>query len=160
MDSNGHGTEVAGIVAADGSFTGVAPKSKLFSYKVSNSGEAVSSDYIVQGIERAVQDGVNVINVSLGINKTNDEIDTAIDKAVSKGIVVVVAAGNNGPEEDTIGSPGKDIDAITVGASYNNITSSLVATLQMGNKQYEVLPMVGTKALSSPVEGKIVYGGY
>jgi minor extracellular serine protease Vpr len=160
VDTNGHGTEVAGIVAANGSFIGVAPKSKLFSYKVSNTGEGVSSDYIVQGIQRAIDDGVSVINISLGINKTNDEIDNAINKAVNKGIVVVVAAGNNGPQEGTIGSPGKDIEAITVGASYNNITSSLVATLDVGNKQYEVLPMVGTKALLAPVEGKIVYGSY
>ncbi|MGI0068904.1 MAG: S8 family serine peptidase, partial [Nitrosopumilaceae archaeon] len=160
IDTNGHGTEVAGIIAADGNFTGMAPKSKLFAYKVSNTGDAVSSDYIVQGIQRAIQDGVNVINISLGINKTNDEIDTAIDNAVSKGIVVVVAAGNNGPQEGTIGSPGKDIDAITVGASYNNITSSHVATLEIGNKQYQVLPMVGTRALTGPIEGKIIYGSY
>ncbi len=160
IDTSGHGTEVAGIIAADGNFTGMAPKSKLFAYKVSNTGDAVSSDYIVQGIQRAIQDGVNVINISLGINKTNDEIDTAINNAVSKGIVVVVAAGNNGPQEGTIGSPGKDIDAITVGASYNNITSSRVATLEVGNKQYQVLPMVGTRILTGPVEEKIIYGSY
>jgi minor extracellular serine protease Vpr len=160
IDTNGHGTQVAGIISADGNFEGTAPESKLFSYKVSNTGEGVSSDYIIEGIDKAVQEGVNVINISLGVNKTNDEIDNAIDNAVSKGVVVVVAAGNNGPQEDTIGSPGKDIDAITVGASYNNITSSLVATLEVGSKQFEVLPMVGTKALAGSVEGKIVYGGY
>lgn len=160
IDTNGHGTAVAGIVAANGNFTGIAPKSKLFSYKVSNTGEAVSSDYIVQGIQRAIQDGVNVINISLGINRTNDEIDAAIDNAVSKGIVVVVASGNNGPEENTIGSPGRDINAITVGASYNNITSSLVATLEVKNKQYQVLPMVASRSFIGPVEGKIVYGSY
>jgi minor extracellular serine protease Vpr len=160
LDTNGHGTEVAGIIAADGSFTGIAPKAKLFSYKVSSTGEAVSSDYIVEAIQQAMQDGVNVINISLGINRTNDQIDNAIDEAVKKGIVVVVAAGNNGPQEDTIGSPGKDINAITVGASYNNLTSSLVATFEVGKIQYQVLPMVGVQGLSSPVEGKIVYGGY
>lgn len=160
LDTNGHGTEVAGIIAADGNFTGIVPKAKLFSYKVSSTGEAVSSDYIVEAIQQAMQDGVNVVNISLGINKTNDQIDNAIDKAVKKGIVIVVAAGNNGPQENTIGSPGKDINAITVGASYNNLTSSLVATFEVGKKQYQVLPMVGVQDLSSPIEGKIVYGGY
>lgn len=160
LDTNGHGTEVAGIIAADGNFTGIVPKAKLFSYKVSSTGEAVSSDYIVEAIQQAMQDGVNVVNISLGINKTNDQIDNAIDKAVKKGIVIVVAAGNNGPQENTIGSPGKDINAITVGASYNNLTSSLVATFEVGEKQYQVLPMVGVQDLSSPIEGKIVYGGY
>lgn len=160
IDTNGHGTEVAGIIAADGNFTGIVPKSKLFSYKVSSTGEAVSSDYIVEAIQQAMQDGVNVVNISLGINRTNDQIDNAIDEAVKKGIVIVVAAGNNGPQEDTIGSPGKDINAITVGASYNNLTSSLVATFEVGKKQYQVLPMVGVQDISSPIEGKIVYGGY
>ena len=160
LDTNGHGTEVAGIIAADGNFTGIVPKAKLFSYKVSSTGEAVSSDYIVEAIQQAMQDGVNVVNISLGINKTNDQIDNAIDKAVKNGIVIVVAAGNNGPQENTIGSPGKDINAITVGASYNNLTSSLVATFEVGKKQYQVLPMVGVQDLSSPIEGKIVYGGY
>ena len=160
LDTNGHGTEVAGIIAADGNFTGIVPKSKLFSYKVSSTGEAVSSDYIVESIQQAMQDGVNVVNISLGINRTNDQIDNAIDEAVKKGIVIVVAAGNNGPQEDSIGSPGKDINAITVGASYNNLTSSLVATFEVGKKQYQVLPMVGVQDMSSPIEGKIVYGGY
>jgi minor extracellular serine protease Vpr len=160
LDTNGHGTEVAGIIAADGNFTGIVPKAKLFSYKVSSTGEAVSSDYIVEAIQQAIQDGVNVVNISLGINRTNDQIDNAIDEAVKKGIVIVVAAGNNGPQEDTIGSPGKDINAITVGASYNNLTSSLVATFEVGKIQYQVLPMVGVQGLSSPIEGKIVYGGY
>lgn len=160
LDTNGHGTEVAGIIAADGNFTGIVPKAKLFSYKVSSTGEAVSSDYIVEAIRQAMQDGVNVVNISLGINRTNDQIDNAIDEAVKKGIVIVVAAGNNGPQENTIGSPGKDINAITVGASYNNLTSSLVATFEVGKKQYQVLPMVGVHDLSGPIEGKIVYGGY
>ena len=48
LDTNGHGTEVAGIIGADGSFSGMAPKSQLFSYKVSSTGESVSSEYIVQ----------------------------------------------------------------------------------------------------------------
>ena len=159
-DTNGHGTEVAGIVAADGNFSGVAPKSKLFSYKVSSTGESVSSDYIIKAIQRAIADKVNVINISLGVNRTNDELDDAVDEAVKNGIVVVVAAGNNGPDERTIGSPGKDINAITVGASYNNITSSVVATFKVGKQQFEVLPMFGTKPISKPIESKIVYGAY
>lgn len=160
LDTNGHGTEVAGIISGDGNFTGIVPKAKLFSYKVSSTGEAVSSDYIVKAIEQATKDGVNVINISLGINKTNDEIDNAIDASVKKGVVVVVAAGNSGPQQNTIGSPGKDSDAITVGATYNNLTSSLVATFVVGKNQYQVLPMVGVKNLQGPIQSKILYGGY
>ena len=121
-DTNGHGTEVAGIVGANGSFVGMAPKSKLFSYKVSSNGEAVSSEYIVQAISQAIADKMNVINISLGVNKTNDGLENAVDEAVKNGIVVVVAAGNNGPDDESIGSPGRDTNVITVGASFNNLT--------------------------------------
>jgi len=160
IDTNGHGTEVAGIVGANGSFSGMAPKSQLFSYKVSSTGEAVSSEYIVQAISRAITDKMNVINISLGVNRTNDGLESAVDEAVRKGIVVVSAAGNNGPDNETIGSPGRDVNVITVGASYNNITSSLVSTLEIGSKQYSVIPMLGVNALPNSIEGKIIYGGY
>ena len=160
IDTIGHGTEVAGIIAADGNLKGVAPKAKLFSYKVSSTGESVSSDLIVKAIHRAIEDKVNVINISLGVNKTNDEIDQAVNEAVKNGIIVVVAAGNNGPDNGTIGSPGKDQDVITVGATYNNITQSIVSTLEVGKIQYQVLPMLGTNPLSKPITGKIVFGGY
>src|SRR5512147_538421 len=109
-------------------FSGMAPKSQLFSYKVSSTGESVSSEYIIQAIEHAITDKVNVINISLGVNRTNNELENAVDDAVKNGIVVVTAAGNGGPDNETIGSPGRDINVITVGASYNNITSSLVST--------------------------------
>ena len=160
LDTNGHGTEVAGIIGANGSFSGMAPKSQLFSYKVSATGESVSSEYIIQAIEHAIADKVNVINISLGVNRTNDGLENAVDDAVKNGIVVVTAAGNGGPDNETIGSPGRDINVITVGASYNNITSSLVSTFQIENKQFVGMPMLGDSALPKPIEGKIIYGGY
>lgn len=160
LDTNGHGTEVAGIIAADGKMQGIAPRAKIFAYRVSDTGESVSSDLIVKAIERAVQDDVDIINISLGVNRTNDRIDDAINYAVSKGIVVIAAAGNSGPDPKTIGSPGKDPHAITVGATYNNLTASLVATLQIDGKRLEVLPMMGTQPLSQPIESQIIFGKY
>ncbi len=80
IDTTGHGTEVAGIIAADGSLKGVAPKAKLFAYKVSSNGDSVSSDLIVKAIHRAIDDKVNVINISLGVNKTSNEIDQAVNE--------------------------------------------------------------------------------
>ena len=160
MDTNGHGTEVAGIIAANGNLKGVAPKAKLVAYRVSSTGEAVSSDFIVKAIHRAIEEQVDIINISLGVNKTNDELDNAVREAVKNGIVVVAAAGNNGPGIGTIGSPAKSISALTVGASYNNITSSLVSTFEVEEKQYQVIPMLGTSALSEPITARIVVGGY
>ncbi len=101
-----------------------------------------------------------MINISLGVNRTNERIDEAINYAVKNGIVVVTAAGNSGPDLRTIGSPGKDPNTITVGATYNNITSSLVATLQVDGKRVQVLPMAGIKPTSEPVVAEIVFGKY
>ena len=66
MDTNGHGTKVAGIIAADGSVLGVAPKAKILAYKVSEDGEGVSSELIRGAIEKAIEDEADIINISLG----------------------------------------------------------------------------------------------
>jgi len=160
IDTNGHGTEVAGIIAADGQLHGVAPKSKILAYRVSENGEAVSSDLIIKAIEQAILDKADVINISLGVNLTNKKIDNAVNKAVEQGIVVVAAAGNNGPDLGTIGSPGINPNTITVGATYNNITASLVSTLEVEGKKYQVLPMVGTSPLDKPITAEILFGQY
>jgi minor extracellular serine protease Vpr len=160
MDENGHGTEVAGIIAANGIMRGVAPDAKILAYRVSDTGASVSSELIINAIRKATEDGANVINISLGVNRTNERIDDAINDAVRKGVVVVVAAGNSGPDLSTIGSPGKDPHAITVGATYNNITASFVATLQVDGKRLEVLPMIGTNPTSQIIEGEIIFGKY
>lgn len=160
IDTSGHGTEVAGIIAADGQLKGIAPKSKILAYRVSDDGNSVSSDLIIKAIEQAIVDGADIINISLGINRTNHKIDNAVNKAIDEGILVVTAAGNNGPELGTIGSPGLNPNAITVGATYNNISSSLVSTLEVGDQRFQVLPMVGTKALDEPIIAEILFGKY
>lgn len=160
VDTNGHGTEVSGIIAADGQLSGIAPKASIFAYKVSDDGENVSSDLIIKAINKAIEDDVDIINISLGVNKTNSKIDDAVSKATRNGIVVVVAAGNDGPGLETIGSPGQSFDAITVGATYNNITASLVATLEVDGKQFQVMPMMGTSSLDEPITEEIVFGEY
>lgn len=160
LDTNGHGTQVAGVIAADGQLIGVAPKAKILAYKVSENGETVSSDLIIKAIDKAIEDGADIINISLGVNKTNANIEHAVNRALAKEIFVVTAAGNDGPMPQTIGSPGKNYGSVTVGATYNNLTSSLVATLEVNEKPYTVIPMVGSSKLNEPIIGKIIFGGY
>jgi len=160
MDTNGHGTKVAGVIAADGNTFGVAPKAKILAYKVSEDGEGVSSELISGAIQKAIEDEADIINISLGVNRTNSKIDNAVNHALDNGIFVVTAAGNDGPELETIGSPGRNLQSLTVGATYNNMTSSLIATLQIDEKQYTVIPMVGSSKTSEPITGKIVFGGF
>ncbi len=160
MDTNGHGTKVAGIIAADGNVLGVAPKAKILAYKVSEDGEGVSSELISGAIQKAIEDKADIINISLGVNRTNSKIDNAVNHALDNGIFVVTAAGNDGPGLETIGSPGKNFKSITVGATYNNLTSSLIATLEIDEKQYTVIPMVGSSKTDKPITGKIIAGDF
>ena len=160
LDANGHGTQVAGVIAADGKVKGIAPKAKILAYKVSEDGEGVSSELIERAIHKAIEDGADIINISLGVNKTNAKIERAVNYALEREIFVVTAAGNDGPELKTIGSPGRNHGSVTVGATYNNLTSSLVATLEVDEKPHTVIPMVGSEKLDSPISGKIVFGGY
>ncbi len=160
LDTNGHGTQVAGVIAADGQTKGIAPKAKILAYKVSENGEGVSSELIIKAIEKAIEDGADIINISLGVNKTNTKIERAVSHALDKEIFVVTAAGNDGPGLKTIGSPGGNFGSVTVGATYNNLTSSLVATLEVDKKPYTVIPMVGSSKLEQPIIEKIVFGGY
>jgi len=159
-DVNGHGTQVAGIIAANGNLKGIAPNSKILMYKVSEDGESVPSHLIIKAIEKSIKDGADIINISLGINQTNTKIDEAVNKAIKNNIFVVTAAGNFGPDLNTIGSPGINPNAITVGATFNNVTSSLVSTFEIQDKTFNVFPMVGTKALTEPITSQIIFGKY
>jgi len=159
-DTNGHGTQVAGIIASNGNLKGIAPNSKILMYKVSEDGESVPSHLIIKAIEKSIEDSADIINISLGINQTNTKIDQAVNKAVKNDIFVVTAAGNFGPELSTIGSPGINPNAITVGATFNNVTSSLVSTFEIEDKTFNVFPMVGTQALTEPITSQIIFGKY
>jgi subtilisin family serine protease len=126
-DDNGHGTHVAGIVAANGATTGVAPEAALLAYKVLNSLGAGPTSRIIAGLERAADpdgdpntdDAPDVINMSLGgPGSPDDPLSQAVDGAVAQGIVVVVSAGNEGADGyGSVGSPGAAPAAITVGAT-------------------------------------------
>jgi len=120
-DNNGHGTHVAGIAAGAGSrYRGVAPGATLYAAKVlRGDGSGMFSD-VMAGVEWAVEQGVHVINLSLGSSGPsdgNDALSHTCDAAVSRGIVVCAAAGNAGPGAGTVGSPGAARLVITVGAT-------------------------------------------
>ena len=125
-DDNGHGTHVAGIAAGSGAasngrFRGVAPAASLYVAKVLDAnGDGLMSN-VMAGIEWAVTQEVHVINLSLGGDTPGDGTDalsTLCDQVVHQiGIVICVAAGNNGPANSTIGAPGVARRVITVGAA-------------------------------------------
>lgn len=160
MDTSGHGTQVAGIIAADGGIRGVAPEARLLAYKVSEDGEGVSPDLIVRALKMAVDAGADIVNISLGVNKTNAAIDAAVSEAARRGVLVVAAAGNDGPTYESIGSPGRNPLAITVGATYNNLTSSQVATLTVNGMPFVAIPMLDSAVPDAPIDAPVIFGGY
>lgn len=132
QDGNGHGTHVAGIIAAkedDKGVVGVAPKAKLLICRVLNSQGTGAYDWIINGIRYATNwrgpngEKVSVINMSLGGPENDPEMEKAILEAVAAGIVVVVASGNEGDNrEDTyeIGFPATYNECVTVAACDEN----------------------------------------
>jgi len=127
MDYLGHGTHVAGIAAANGTIKGIAPGAKLLNAKViANSGSG-SYYSIANGIDWAINNGADVLSMSLGLNdgEFTSYVNELIDSVVKSGTPVAVAAGNAGPSKYTILSPGMANYAMTVGGSnYFNITST------------------------------------
>jgi len=124
-DLHGHGTHVSGIIASqDSTYKGVAYNSNLFNVKVLNKqGSGYGSD-VIKGIEWSVDNNADIISLSLGakLDKCDgkDAISRAVDKAVIEGVVAIVAAGNAGPDSETITSPGCAKQAITIGATDGN----------------------------------------
>ena len=134
MDDNGHGTHVAGIIAAKGVITGVAPYASILAYKVLGADGSGSTSKVISGIEAAMDpngdgntgDHADVISLSLGgPGQDGDPLCLAVREAVKAGVVVVVAAGNDGPSLGTVASPGIAPEVITVGAvnSYGSLAS-------------------------------------
>lgn len=113
-----HGTHVAGTIAANGLIKGIAPEAKLLTYRVLGPNGGSTSD-VVAGIELAVQDGADVMNLSLGnsLNAPDWATSIALDWAMAEGVVAVTSNGNAGPDNWTVGSPGTSRDAISVGAT-------------------------------------------
>lgn len=98
LDNNGHGTHVSGTIAAENNsigVTGIAYNSKIMPVKVLDTNGSGSYSNIAKGIYYAVDNGANVINLSLGGNSSNDTLKSAIKYASSKNVIVVMAAGNN-----------------------------------------------------------------
>jgi minor extracellular serine protease Vpr len=131
-DCNGHGTHVAGIVGANGGgIKGVAPGVSFGAYRVFGCVGSTSSDIILEALERAHADGMDVVNQSLGASRQWPQYPTAqaTSRLVKRGIVMVASIGNNGPggsppdAQFAAGAPGVGERVIGV-ASYDNAQRS------------------------------------
>ncbi|MDX1659974.1 MAG: S8 family serine peptidase [Nitriliruptorales bacterium] len=128
LDHHGHGTFLAGLVAGDGSESGgvnagVAPGAHLVSVKVAGKDGTTTLSAVLQGLvaadrARELYDSpVVLLALSGPVGNAPDPIMIALEMLWARGSVVVVTAGNSGPDAGSVGSPGADPYLITVGAT-------------------------------------------
>lgn len=157
-DANGHGTHCAGIIAAqDNSFgvVGIAPEAELYIGKVLSDDGRGSENAISAGIDWAISQKVHIISMSLGSPYPSSKIHESIKKAIDAGIIVICAAGNEGPYMDSVGYPAKFDEVIAVGAidlnkKVTNFSSrgNAVDIVAPGNNILSTYPPNGTASLS------------
>jgi len=118
-DSYGHGTAVAGVIAAldnEWGVVGVSDGIDLYSVKVMDDTGSGNIDNIIAGIEWAVAEGIPVINMSLGSKSDSEPLKDAVDEAYKQGHLLIAAAGNDGEA-----SGGDDYNNIQFPARYDSV---------------------------------------
>jgi hypothetical protein len=157
LDGNRHGTHVAGtIAAANNGFgaTGVAYNARIMPVKVLNDSGSGSYSGIAQGIRYAVDNGADVINMSLGGGSTVSVVQSALQYASSRGVIVVMAAGNEGAAQPGYPASNATSWGLAVGAvnssnqmaSFSNragSNSSMRYVTAPGVRVYSTLPNGG-----------------
>jgi serine protease AprX len=145
QDSYGHGTFVAGLIAGNGAssngqYSGEAPGANLVSIKVAGASGVTDLATLINGLQWAVdhesQYGIRILNISLGYKPFESTVANPLDQAVqavwNAGIAVIASAGNAGPSDGTILSPGDDPMVVTVGA-LDDMAQNNVADDEMTN---------------------------
>lgn len=166
-DRIGHGTAVASVVAGNTNtglvtITGMAPRAFLGNYRIFGSPEVndtTSDDVVIAAAEQAMNDGMDIITLSLGSPALSGPLDSgstcglsagvacdplasALENAAQSGMIVVVAAGNNGldganyPSFNTIASPGDAPSVISAGASTNSHTFTETVSVPGTSQNY------------------------
>ncbi len=128
-DDYGHGTHVTGILAGSGrmnsAYCGIAPKANIVHLKILDRYGNGKREDVIAGIRWVLANRqkfrIRILNISVGTvregDKKDEELVKAVEEAWDAGIIVVVAAGNMGPQAQTITAPGNSRKVITVGSS-------------------------------------------
>jgi subtilisin family serine protease len=143
-DDNGHGTHVAGIIAAldnDIGVVGVAPRATLWAVKVLDKNGSGYLSNVIAGIQWSVSNHIDVANMSLGTNADLQSLHDACDAAAAAGVLLVAAAGNDGAAVDY---PGAYSSVIAVAAT--DITDLRPSWSSLGPQVYLAAPGVNVKS--------------
>ncbi|MBN3889451.1 MAG: S8 family serine peptidase [Nostoc sp. JL31] len=151
LDDNGHGTHVSGTIAGENNnygVTGIAYDAKIMPVKALDSSGSGSYSSISKGIRYAVDNGANVINLSLGGASSNRTLESAINYASSKGVIVVMAAGNDGDSSPDYPARYASKSGIAVGAVDKNNNLADFSN-RSGTNQIAYVTAPGVKVYSS-----------
>ncbi|MED6225956.1 hypothetical protein PIB30_098607 [Stylosanthes scabra] len=167
-DRDGHGTHTATTAAgsavpnatllgyATGTARGMAPQARVAAYKVCWTGGCYGSD-ILAGIDQAIQDGVDVLSLSLGGSSTayhRDTIAIGTFAAVQKGIFVACSAGNSGPRQGSIANVAPWV--MTVGAG--TLDRDFPAYVKIGNgKRFSGVSLYGGEGIGDEPVGLVYF---
>ncbi|MFA5137737.1 MAG: S8 family peptidase [Elusimicrobiota bacterium] len=152
-DDHGHGTHVAGTIAAAGEdILGVAPQASLYAVKVLDGSGGGTIAGIIDGLDWCVKNKLHIVNMSLG-GPHSDALQKAVEKTVAAGVTIVAAAGND-PEAE-VSAPARYPQTIAVSAStsedglaYFSTTGPEVDFIAPGHQVPSTWPGGGTKSLS------------
>jgi subtilisin len=154
-DDQGHGTHVAGTIAAliDGAgVVGVAPEVDLYALKVLSSSGSGSFSGIIAALDWSVNNGMQVLNLSLGASSDpGSTTRAAFDNAAAAGLIILASAGNSGAGTDTVGWPAKYDSVIAVASTTS--TDAISSFSSTG-------PAVEVAAPGSSIYSTLNGGGY
>ncbi|MER6447624.1 S8 family peptidase [Streptomyces venezuelae] len=169
-DRQGHGTHTISTVGGSGAESGgarkgVAPAAGLLSGKVLNDGGYGLDSWIIAGMEWAVESRADVVSMSLGDpsrTACDDPLAAAAERLSRQGPLFVVAAGNSGPGNNTVSSPGCAASVLTVGAVDRDDTTAAFSSrgpagLQHTLKPEIAAPGVGISAAAAGGRGVYAY---
>jgi subtilisin family serine protease len=142
-DDNGHGTHVAGIVAAQAGNgiggSGIAPDAKIMVVKVLDANRSGDSSRLAKGIVYAVDRGAKILNVSINGDGTSGDLDAALKYAGSKGATVVASAGNNARDIDATPSyPASSPEPAVLVATATEQTGTLISIANRGVRTIDI----------------------
>lgn len=118
-DPSGHGTGIAGMIAAKGKdsvLKGIAKDAQIYSVKVLDTQNQSTISKIVSGIYWCIDHNIDVINMSFGTAKYSETLKKAVEDASAAGIIMVASAGNRGEEAETMDYPAAYPEVLSVGA--------------------------------------------
>lgn len=155
-DENGHGTNIAGIIASNGEASGYsiggAPQADIYSVKIADETGTTNTSLVLEGLNWAIQNEIDIINMSFGSYYYSDILNNYIEYVSDNGIIIVGAVGNDGMyEQNKIMYPAAYDDVIAVGSG------NAYATTNYSNNSIDLDFVAPGRMFTTTLEGGYSY---